>query len=89
MRYVTGTDERGSAIDVRDPLAGRLRGLADAAGLTADRLAPAVIGVREVFGEDLPKDPRFTRPVTEMLDALLRRGSRATVADLVRTEAGR
>ena len=32
MRYAAGTDERGRPIDVRDPLAQRLRGLADAAG---------------------------------------------------------
>ena len=38
MRYVTGVDENGGAIDVRDPLAERLRGLADAAGPSPERL---------------------------------------------------
>jgi fructuronate reductase len=38
MRYATGTDERGHPIDVRDPLAERLRSLADAAGPSASRL---------------------------------------------------
>ena len=32
MRYVTGIDEKGGAIEVRDPLAERLRKIADGAG---------------------------------------------------------
>jgi fructuronate reductase len=82
MRYVTGIDEQGRPIDVRDPLAKRLRGLADEAG-PADRLAPALFSVREVFGDDLPRDPRFTKPVTDALDALFRNGARAVVSGLV------
>ena len=45
MRYVTGIDEKGKAIDVRDPLAARLRDIADAAGPDAKRLAPALLAV--------------------------------------------
>jgi len=80
MRYMTGRDERGGPIDVRDPLAERLRGLADAAGPVADCLAPALLGVREVFGDDLAGDPRFAKPVTEALDALFRKGAREVVS---------
>src|SRR5688572_28080996 len=36
MRYVAGTDESGQPIDVRDPLAPRLRKLADEAGSEPD-----------------------------------------------------
>lgn len=84
MRYVTGVDEQGRPIDVRDPLAARLRGLADAAGPVASRLAPELLGVREVFGDDLPADPRFTGAVETALDRLFTRGAAATVADTVR-----
>ena len=80
MRYVTGRDESGRPIDVRDPLADRLRRICDEAGPVAERLAPALMGVDEVFGHDLPRDPRFTRPVTEALAGLLRDGARAAVA---------
>lgn len=75
MRYVTGTDERGAAIDVRDPLASRLRALADAAGPDASRLVPALLGVREIFGEDLPAEPRFIMPVRNALAALFTNGA--------------
>ncbi|KAA2237961.1 mannitol dehydrogenase family protein [Salinarimonas soli] len=79
MRYVAGVDEAGRPIDVRDPLAARLADIANEAGLDAGRLAPALLGVREVFGEDLPADPRFTGPVTAALDGLIARGARAMV----------
>lgn len=75
MRLVSGRDEAGRTIALNDPLASRLRGLADAAGPEAARLAPALLGVREIFGDDLPKDPRFTVPVEQALTALFARGA--------------
>jgi fructuronate reductase len=83
MRYVTGRDEQGRAIDVRDPLAARLRALADEAGLTAQRLAPALLSVREVFGTDLPADPRFAEAVTAALDDVIRGGAAGAVGRVV------
>ena len=74
MRYVTGIDEKGRPIDVRDPMSARLRSIADEAGPVAERLAPALLGVQEVFG-DLAQDPRFTKPVTEALGRLFQNGS--------------
>ena len=59
MRYVSGTDETGAPIDVRDPLAARLRALADGAGQDARRLAASLLGVREIFGDDLAQDERI------------------------------
>lgn len=78
MRYVTGVDEKGGAIDVRDPLKDELRTRADAAGPSAERLAPALLGLEKIFGRDLPADPRFTTAVTAALDSLFRNGSRKT-----------
>lgn len=82
MRYASGTDERGAPIDVRDPLADRLRALADAAGPTAGSLAPALLSVREVFGDDLPANPAFVAAVTAALDGLFERGAKACVERL-------
>jgi len=80
MRYVTGHDERGTPIDVRDPLAARLRALADSAGAGADRLSTALLGVREVFGDDLPRNAQFAGAVRTALGSLLTDGAAATVA---------
>ena len=79
MRYVTGADEKGQPIDVRDPLSRRLKALADQAGPVAARLAPALFSVREIFGTDLPADPRFALAVEAALDQLFTIGARATV----------
>ena len=81
MRYVTGIDEHGKPIDVRDPLSGRLRAIADQAGLDAARLAPALLDVREIFG-DLGADPRFRTAATDALARIIARGAKAAVADL-------
>ncbi|MFG1191562.1 mannitol dehydrogenase family protein [Xanthobacter flavus] len=81
MRYVTGRDEQGNAIDVRDPLAARLKALADEAGPDAARLAPALLSVREVFA-DLGADPRFAGPVRDALARLIARGAAATVKEM-------
>jgi fructuronate reductase len=85
MRYVTGKDENGQAIDVRDPLADRLRRLADAAGPYASRLAPALLGVREIFGDDLPRDPRFAAAVESALAVLLAKGAAYAVESCVKS----
>ncbi|BAM91719.1 mannitol dehydrogenase family protein [Bradyrhizobium oligotrophicum S58] len=79
LRYVSGTDEQGQPIDLRDPLSQRLRALADEAGPVAHRLAPALLSLTPVFGNDLPKDSRFSSAVELALDRLFRNGTRATV----------
>jgi fructuronate reductase len=78
MAYVTGIDEKGDAIDVRDPLRDVLRARADAAGRDAAKLAPALFSIVEIFGRDLPADAAFTAAVTRSLDSLFRTGSRRT-----------
>ena len=78
MRYVTGVDEKGAAIDVRDPLRDMLRAKADQAGPDAARLAPALLSIEQVFGSDLHANPTFTTAVTTALDSLISKGSRAT-----------
>ncbi len=82
MRYVTGIDEHGKPIDVRDPLSARLRAIADQAGLDAARLAPPLLEMREIFG-DLGADPRFRAAVTDALARVIARGAKAAVAEII------
>ena len=79
MRYVTGRDEQGRAIEVQDPLAGRLAAIARQAGGDAAALARGYLAVADVFGDDLGQQPRFVAAVTEGLDQLLNDGARATL----------
>ncbi|HQU50453.1 MAG TPA: mannitol dehydrogenase family protein, partial [Casimicrobiaceae bacterium] len=81
MRYASGRDERGGTIEVSDPLAARFAAIASRAGGDAGRLASGLLGLDAIFGADLPRIPAFTVEVTRHLDALLRRGVAATVAE--------
>ncbi|MGF9759282.1 mannitol dehydrogenase family protein [Microvirga sp. 0TCS3.31] len=81
MRYVTATDEKGAPIDVRDPMAARLREVADAAGGSAENLARGLFAIREIFGDDLPTDSRFTGKVAAHLTRLYELGARRTVSE--------
>jgi fructuronate reductase len=82
MRYVTGIDEEGRAIDVKDPLAPRLSAIADASGRDAERLATGLLAMAEVFGTDLPQNEVFREAVTKHLASLFFVGSAATVAGM-------
>jgi fructuronate reductase len=74
MGFVARRDTAGRLVPLQDPMADRLMALAGDAGPVASRLAPALLGVSEIFGTDLAADPRFTRPVTEALGVLLEAG---------------
>jgi mannitol-1-phosphate/altronate dehydrogenase len=50
--------------------------------MTAVRLAPALLDVREIFG-DLAANARFRDAVTKALAGIIAKGARAAVADLV------
>src|SRR3954447_16265653 len=78
MRYVTARDEHGNDIDVRDPIAAKLRAIAQEAGPVAERLAPALLEVHSIFGT-LGSDPRMRSAVTEALTKLYALGARQTV----------
>ncbi|MQA76796.1 MAG: mannitol dehydrogenase family protein, partial [Solirubrobacterales bacterium] len=69
MRYVTtGRSDTGEPITVEDPLAERIAAaVADAA--TPAAVADALLGVREIFGEDLRTGP-FRDLVVEWLARL-------------------
>jgi fructuronate reductase len=81
MSYVAGVDERGEPIDVRDPLAGQLKETVGAAGLVPPRLAPALLAIPEVFGTDLPRNPRFVQAVTDALERVSELGARQAAAE--------
>ena len=83
MRYVTGIDEKDAPIDVKDPLAARLRAIADRAGRDPVRLAVGLLALKEIFGVDLAQSEVFRETVTAHLKSLFDHGSAATVAALV------
>lgn len=77
MRFTLGEDEKGQPINLNDPMAGRILAASASAGRDAPKLAAALMGIREIFGTDLPADPRFTQPVVAALALILERGAAA------------
>jgi fructuronate reductase len=79
MRYVTGVDEKGEPIEVKDPHSTRLRAIADGAGRGPEKLAAGLLAVSEIFGGDLPANPAFRKTVTDHLSSLFEKGALTTV----------
>ncbi len=77
MRYVSGTDEQGNAIDVRDPLADKIRAIV-AKSSEAERVA-ALLSLSEIFGSDLPQSAAFVKNVQQAWLLLSEKGARQAV----------
>ncbi|RFB80282.1 mannitol dehydrogenase family protein [Methylovirgula sp. 4M-Z18] len=82
MRYVSGTDEIDQPIDVRDPLADKLRERAATAENDPEKLAYALLQMDMIFGHDFIKDPRFVDAVTWALAGLMQMGAKNAVKKL-------
>src|ERR1022692_318731 len=84
MRYVSGRDEAGGVIKVSDPLAQEFEHIAGESGIhrggTVDAFARGLLGIRAIFGDDLPADERFAGRVIARLTSLFNAGAARTVA---------
>jgi fructuronate reductase len=89
MRYVSGRDEAGREIKVSDPLAPEFARIAAAQRGDARAQARALLGIRAIFGTDLPGDPRFAAAVSDWLTALYADGAAQTVTRAVQSSPAR
>jgi fructuronate reductase len=79
MRYTLGRTEGGVAYAIDDPLAGRLRNIADGATGSAAELTAGFLGLEEIFGTDLRHHAPFVAAVSRQLEQLLAHGARAAM----------
>lgn len=79
IRYVSGTDDRGNAIDVRDPLSDKIRTMVNASS-DGDRVN-ALLGLSEVFGHDLAQNSAFVEAVSQAYQRITRHGARQAVIE--------
>lgn len=77
MRYVRGVDERGHPIDLRDPMADRLKALASD---DPDATVTALLTVRGIFPADLAA--RLQTPLIDAARRIWRNGVRASLDTL-------
>lgn len=73
MRYVGGIDEQGQPIDVKDPLASRLREISDSSPDPREKVR-RLLSVEEVFGNSLGE--LIQADVTKAYESLVDQGAR-------------
>lgn len=79
IRYVSGVDEKGQAIEVSDPLACELRAACDATAGNPAAMVKAIVGIEKVFGTDLINEPRFIESTTRWLEEFYAKGVLETI----------
>jgi mannitol 2-dehydrogenase len=79
FRYLSGRDEQGREIIMKDPMAPKLQKTAQAAGKDP---AP-LLALHEIFSETLASSPRFVNDVKEILSSFYDKGARATLVETI------
>jgi len=79
MRYVSGVDDAGNVIDVRDPLSEKIRAIVETSS-EKDRVK-ALLALSEIFGSDLPQHAQFVDAITDAYQRIVERGARQAVID--------
>lgn len=81
MRYVGGRDETDQPIDVKDPMADRLRALSEAE-MTREGKVAALLAVREIF--PAAQANALLAPVTSAYQRLVHLGARQAISEIKR-----
>lgn len=79
MRYVSGVDDAGNAIDVRDPLSDKIRAIVETS--SEEERVTALLALSEIFGTDLPQDPQFVDTITAAYQRIRQSGARQAIID--------
>ena len=78
MRYVSGVDDAGQPIDIRDPLVDKIR--QRVAQSDEQQRVDALLGLEEIFGRDLPHNAQFVAGIRAAWQQLATHGAREAVA---------
>lgn len=79
MRYVSGVDDKGNAIDIRDPLSDKIRASVETSH--DNERVNALLMLSEIFGTDLPANPQFVEAVHHAYQLIAQRGARQAIID--------
>lgn len=82
MRYVGAIDEQGQPIEIRDPLKATLAETV-ASSEEGESRVRALLGLREIFGDDLAQNADLVARLTAYYQQLTTQGARATVQQCV------
>jgi fructuronate reductase len=81
IRYISGVDEKGSPIEVSDPLAKELRAACDANQGNPVGMVNAVVSIQKVFGDDLINESAFIETTSKWLESFYAKGVLNTVKE--------
>lgn len=82
MRYVGGIDEQGQSIDISDPLREEILQHVTSSA-EGELRVKSLLQMTAIFGRDLPDNQKFVNAVTRAYLALLTKGAKATVAEVL------
>ncbi|WP_085247299.1 mannitol dehydrogenase family protein [Gilliamella mensalis] len=84
MRYVSGTDDVGKTIEISDPMSSKLKQLVINSQNSENRVE-SFLSLSQVFGYDLPNNPRFVEQVTKAYLSLRDTGAKKSVERLAKS----
>lgn len=79
MRYVSGVDEAGNEIDIRDPLADPIHALV--AGSDPQQRVASLLTLKAIFATDLPAEADFVNAIQRAWTLLDKKGARQAIID--------
>ncbi|HBQ1170481.1 TPA: mannitol dehydrogenase family protein [Klebsiella aerogenes] len=85
MRYVSGVDDQGQAIEISDPLLPVIQQVVQGSKEGSERVQ-ALLGIKAIFGDSLPQEARFVDAVTAAYLSLQIHGAKATVAEWAKAQ---
>ncbi len=83
MRYVSGVDDAGVTIDVRDPLNDKIRAIV--VTHHEDQRVSALLSLSEIFGNDLPHNPVFVQAIEAAWQRIAQHGAHQAVIDTLKS----
>lgn len=82
MRYVSGVDDAGAPIDVRDPMSEKIRAIVENSPET-QRVA-ALLSLQEIFAADLMQNPQFVQEIEHAWQRIAQHGAHQAVIDTLK-----
>ena len=83
IRYITGIDENGTKIIIQDPLAHKFNAITQNCTDDPQSIVENCLAIKEIFGDDLSRQPDFKKKLIFWLNRLLNEGSKKTISYFV------
>jgi len=80
IRYISGSDDAGNAIDVQDPMAAQFKSIASDLSGSPSELVTKITGIEAIFGTDLSENSRLIANILFWYRGLDLNGTLHTVA---------